>query len=1000
MIRELKQTLTQEMTKILDRLNNGYTMDFTGIVDKIYYINSIVFTGMDSPITSQVVEEVCTPLPPPIVEPPTPPGPVLTVPMVVTTEPTPTSNTTITSGGTIMSEGNTAVTQKGVCWVQNTNPTLLPTISDDLTIDGIGAAAYTSYLTNLQANTSYHIRAYAINSVGTSYGAKYTITTLVAAALPTVTTSTPSVTNSTIDTGGDVTDEGSDTVTARGVCISTSINPTINDLKSANGTGPGVFVSNFTGLSTGTTYYLRAYATNSIGTAYGNQIITATTAVAATVTTTTANGIGTTYAASGGNVSADGGSPVTSKGVCWSTSASPTTADTKTIDGAGIGYFTSYITGLLRGTLYYVRAYAVNGQGTTYGNQVSFTTSANVPTLTTTAVSNITLSGADSGGNITDDGGAAVTERGVFWNTTGNPTRFDTGTTSGTGVGVFTTTLGPLTENTTYYIRAYARNSAGWGYGNELSFTTLAVLATLDTTPASSITSTSANSGGTITFAGPGTISARGVCYDTFPNPDMGSTVVTVPSSMSPYTASMTGLTPDTLYYVRAYITYDDSPIYGQQISFITPASGVVPVVPTPNIVTIVSKTTTTITVSASSVIATGGAAIDQIGYVLKAAADPAITDNKVQVAAYNTATQYTYTGLTPGVSYYIKSYAHNSAGDGLGATTIQATDAAVVHSPPTVTIMQVSKNYNSITLMGTITDTGNDPVTAVDFGRKTSAGVLITDNPLSSALIGNTFTNTYYSLSPSTNYYFKAFATNVNGTGASSEIMITTDVALENPVVITGASYIATVDSLHVFMSLSGGDPASIINTQGFYWSVAPFTEAEIGRGNVYSYLSPSTTDYIIPGLVVDTTYYVRAVADIASPTADIAFGTQITMSTLAAPPVSPSNIMKSVTVGAPNTRLNYEVWLSNTTGSSINYRLRMQNVSKGGSWVIGPQMIIAAGVAGQLVTGVISSMGVNNANGDSIDIELSKTDGSTWDAILITDYTPPLILPYAGGA
>lgn len=98
-------------------------------------------------------------------------------------------------------------------------------------------------------------------------------------------------------------------------------------------------------------------------------------AILPVLATTTSSNITTTSASSGGNVTADGGSPVTAKGVVWGTSQNPTIANSKTVNGTGTGSFTSVISGLAGNTIYYVRAYATNGNGTVYGNQVTFTTS-------------------------------------------------------------------------------------------------------------------------------------------------------------------------------------------------------------------------------------------------------------------------------------------------------------------------------------------------------------------------------------------------------------------------------------------------------------------------------------------------------------------------------------------------------------------------------------------------------------------------------------------------
>jgi len=191
------------------------------------------------------------------------------------------------------------------------------------------------------------------------------------------------------------------------------------------------------------------------------------------LTTTAITNIQPSSATSGGTITSDGGLTITARGVCWSTTPSPTIADSKTTNGAGIGSFTSNFAGLTANTPYYVRAYATNSSGTGYGNEELFTTTqGQEPVLTTTAVSNITQTTASGGGTITSDGGFTVTARGVCWSTAPSPTIADSKTTNGAGIGSFTSNLAGLTANTPYYVRAYATNSAGTGYGDEVSFTT------------------------------------------------------------------------------------------------------------------------------------------------------------------------------------------------------------------------------------------------------------------------------------------------------------------------------------------------------------------------------------------------------------------------------------------------------------------------------------------------------------------------------------------------
>ena len=166
-------------------------------------------------------------------------------------------------------------------------------------------------------------------------------------------------------------------------------------------------------------------------------------------------------------------------GHCWDIASSPTTDKNKTELGSSAGRkdYTSILSNLTPETKYYVRAYATDkheSNKVVYGAEISFTTSATIvaPTVTTTATSAIAQTTATSGGNVTSDGGATVTARGVCWSTSTNPTVSNSLTNNGTGTGTFTSSITGLTASTLYYVRAYATNSAGTSYGNQISFTT------------------------------------------------------------------------------------------------------------------------------------------------------------------------------------------------------------------------------------------------------------------------------------------------------------------------------------------------------------------------------------------------------------------------------------------------------------------------------------------------------------------------------------------------
>ena len=170
-----------------------------------------------------------------------------------------------------------------------------------------------------------------------------------------------------------------------------------------------------TGLTANTTYYVRAYAINSAGTSYGSEVsfTTQQAITVPTVTTSQVTNIQQTSATGGGNVTNSGGANVTERGICWGTSHNPTTSGSHASNGTGTGSYTVNMSGLSPGTTYYVRAYAINSQGTAYGSEVTFTTAAGLPTVTTSQVTNITQTSATGSGNVTATGGANVTERGI-----------------------------------------------------------------------------------------------------------------------------------------------------------------------------------------------------------------------------------------------------------------------------------------------------------------------------------------------------------------------------------------------------------------------------------------------------------------------------------------------------------------------------------------------------------------------------------------------------------
>ena len=302
------------------------------------------------------------------------------------------STTTATSGGNVTDIGSSAVTARGVCW----STTSGPTVDSSKTTDGSGSGSFTSSLTGLAANTTYYVRAYATSNAGTSYGAEVSFKTFSLTATHYCQQSLSggtqtvlvSLTNTSADTyvikietsaamaslhgnnwakisSTDLYNFNSSAVfsedkkTCTVTLFSTTVPHIYNDLLILF-PGETIPVNRRWDDVKNPDYSFKTW-----GTCPGYPYLA----------TTAADSITTTTAKSGGNVISIGSSAVTAKGVCWSTTPEPTVAlSTKTTDGNGSGSFNSYITALTPGTKYYVRVYATNSEGTSYGKEDSLTT--------------------------------------------------------------------------------------------------------------------------------------------------------------------------------------------------------------------------------------------------------------------------------------------------------------------------------------------------------------------------------------------------------------------------------------------------------------------------------------------------------------------------------------------------------------------------------------------------------------------------------------------------
>lgn len=617
-----------------------------------------------------------------------------------------------------------------------------------------------------------------------------------------------------------------------------------------------------------------------------------------TVTTQAASAITSTTATGNGNVTALGAPNPTQHGVVWSKLTNPTIALlTKTTDGAvaATGAFTSNITGLDPYTTYYVKAYATNSIGTSYGDEVSFTTNGVAPTVTTQAVTVITSTTATGNGNITNLGVPNPTQFGVAWSTGHNPdVTLPTKTTQGAAAatGAFTSNIITLSPNTKYYVKAYATNVAGTSYGDEVSFTTNGIVPTVTTQAVTNITAASATGNGNITDLGIPNPTQYGVVWSTATNPTIALLTKTAQGAISAtgaFTSSITGLSPSTTYYVKAYATNSEGTSYGTEEIFITSA-----VPPTTQAKDIVSSNITTTHMTIGW---TNGSGAKRIVFVKEgtgtitnpaenttyaASSDWGVKGDQAGASGYYSVyngnqNNFTLTGLTANTEYTVQVFEYN--GPALGEKYLTTTAVNNPNSKFTITLPPVA---TAAALISSDGFTANwDPVIGA-----TGFVIDVAPNNLFSSFVpgysnrnmGNVPNFTVTGLVGSTQYFYRIRAVNLGGQSASSNVIdLTTNVTIKSKdSVVTSNGFMVKWSTIpgaaEYFLDYStnnffGTAPAAA--PAGEYQVNMVVGETETGNegdqtlskteANYISIAVGNVTDYTLNGLDPATTYFYR---------------------------------------------------------------------------------------------------------------------------------------------
>ena len=285
----------------------------------------------------------------------------------------------------------------------------------------------------------------------------------------------------------------------------------------------------------------------------------------------------------------------------------------------------------------------------------------NIPTLTTNEASNVTTTSISTGGNITSDGGGEVLARGVCWSKSEIPTIEDSKTSSGKGIGAFTTVLTGLEPGTKYYVRSYATNRTGTGYGNTATFTTLITKPTVTTTAASQITKNSAVLGGNIISNGGDIIYSKGVIVrmrDSLSGKQKGSS-----SDSNPFSILFDNLFPNTTYIAKAVAGNSAGESYGEEIEFTTLKGE--PIIEIQRL-TLISQNSLEIEYLISK---DGGSEVIESGVCWNTNGNPTVLDSKINVGTGIGTFTTRITIDQPISNYYFKAYAVNNIGISYGLT-------------------------------------------------------------------------------------------------------------------------------------------------------------------------------------------------------------------------------------------------------------------------------------------------------------------------------------------
>jgi len=480
--------------------------------------------------------------------------------------------------GEVISSGVPAYTQRGfTCSLISKDDD-----AEELYAELNDNASFTYLVSNLLPGKQYYVRAFAINEAGKVWSSNEVSFTTISSvtSVQTLQVTDIDVVNGKATFNGAILEAGIPAYSEKGFCYGTSADPTVSNTKViVSGTDAGEYSHICSGLSANSAYYVRAYAVQYDKIIYGTTVPFSTNTSATVVTTSGATNI-TSSSATLNGVILEAGNPVYSeKGFCYSKSPNPTISNTKvTVGGEGSGNYSADIENLSFNTTYYYRAYVIHNGKVIYGSEEQFTSGYTVSVVETYSnVADITYDAAELSYIINNLGDPQCTESGMCYSTSSNPTISSNVVTGSLSTFKQTLAISGLTENTTYYFRAFVKQDGKVVYGSVYSFKTATrpSVSTLNATnlqnPYGLMNMWQVQLNGKVNSVGNPNITKRGFKYSTNGDPEGSGTTESVSgSSVGNYSVTLTGLRSNTTYYVRAYVKNSIGYEYGELITFTT----------------------------------------------------------------------------------------------------------------------------------------------------------------------------------------------------------------------------------------------------------------------------------------------------------------------------------------------------------------------------------------------------------------------------------------------